>query len=326
MATSYAIGLAAHHPEWANVFELQRESRYSDALEAINRVPVVSQESTLYSNLIRLNLRMCVDALAGMYPEEKLAEELRGIAEKSASISCSTVQIETLFLLADVYPSSRAQAMATLEQLEPNMDHHTLRRWIHRKGKRLVKAGHIQEAHDLWSKLAIETPASVEDHDDSFCSLLIDFGRISTELGKYSDAVDIYGQALACARSPHNQGLALIRLSNALERLSRPAQADKRRMEYFSLIKREYPTQCAACSVPFGKEPKFLIPCCKTIVHSECLRQEVSDIEPSETDCPFCKTKFFISDVVDPTAVEGRKYKKHRRGNTPAEVEPSEDN
>ena len=238
----------------------------------------------------------------------------------AGSVGNHQVQIEAWLLMFDAFAIYREEATDMLTQLEAYMDVHTERRWLHRKGHGLIASGHLQEAYELWVPLVVAIPNQQSDCDDSLCALLIDFGRLSTELGKYNDAVDIYNQALSCARTAHNQGLALIRLSNALERMSRPAQADKRRTEYFHLIKKEYPTHCALCSGSFGKEPKFLLPCCKTVVHSECLRQIVSDIQEAETKCPFCATTYLISDVVDPTAVVGRKYKRTKRAsgdNTP---------
>ncbi|TEB16918.1 hypothetical protein C9890_0549 [Perkinsus sp. BL_2016] len=325
MASAFAIKLSTIYPDWANVFTLQSEGKFE---EALNRIPHSTQKepgSNLYGDLLMCNLRMCIDASQGISPTPEAETSLLNVTNLCGSQGHFPLQIEGLFMLFDSFPKSRDEISSQLILLEDRMDAHTLRRWNHRKGTSLISQGKLHEAHELWSYIVAVAPTAVEDYDDSLCSLLIDLGRLSTELGKYSDAVDIYGQALACARSPHNQGLSLIRLSNALERMSRPAQADKRRMEYFALIKRDYPSQCSACSVPFGKEPKFLVPCCKTVVHSECLRQTVSDIEPSETDCPFCGTKFHISDVVDPNAVEGRKYKKHRRAGTPAELDPSVD-
>ncbi len=325
MATGFAIKLSTNYQEWNTVFSLQSESKFEEALDAVQRAPLTEPGSKLYAELVKSNLRMCVGALSGVAPTAADESLLMQLAEQSASEGHFPIQIETLFFIFDTFPNARDSVFETLKRLEEKMDEHTIRRWTHRQGIHYISQGRLHEAHELWSRQVAVIPTSVEEYDDSLCSLLIDLGRLSTELGKYSDAVEIYGQALACARSTHNQGMSLIRLSNALERMSRPAQADKRRMEYFNLIKREYPTRCSACSVAFGKEPKFLIPCCKTIVHSECLRQAVSDIEPSETDCPFCGTKFYISDVVDPNAVEGRKYKKHRRGGTSGEPDQSVD-
>jgi tetratricopeptide (TPR) repeat protein len=326
MATALAIELSSRYSDWATVFELQNESRYSEALQALSSVSMKASGAGIYSQLLNLHLRMCVDATKRIEPSDHQCTELFRIAEQAGAVGQSSIQVEALFLIFDAFKNSREGASLALGRLENQMDEHTRRRWCHRKGIAFIAEGKLHDAHSLLTKAAIEIPESVEDFDDSLCSLLLDLGRLSTELGKYSDAVDIYGQALACSRSPHNQGLSLIRLSNALERMSRPAQADKRRIEYFHLIKREYPIHCAACSGQFGKEPKFLIPCCKTIVHSECLRQVVSDVEANETECPFCATLFHVSDVVDPSAVEGRKYKKHRRGGTLAEAEPSLDN
>jgi tetratricopeptide (TPR) repeat protein len=325
MATTFAINLSTLYPEWSAVFAYRSESKYEEALVALKRTPITDSASKLYAEVVSTNLRMCVDALKGEVPSEADKSLLVQLAKESATIGIFPVQIEALFLIFDAFPDSKGDVVDSLIQLEERMDAHTMRRWTHRKGIYYISQGKLHEAHDLWSKVVSVIPTGVEEYDDSLCSLLIDLGRLSTELGKYSDAVEIYGQALACARAPHNQAMSLIRLSNALERMSRPAQADKRRMEYFTMIKRDYPTHCSACSVVFGKEPKFLIPCCKTIVHSECLRQAVSDIEPSETECPFCGTKFYISDVVDPNAVEGRKYKKHRRGGALVEHDQSVD-
>jgi hypothetical protein len=39
----------------------------------------------------------------------------------------------------------------------------------------------------------------------------------------------------------------------------------------------------------------------------------VSDHHNDETDCPFCHTKFLISDVADPTSISARKYKRQKK-------------
>lgn len=314
MATKLAADLSRLYPDWANVFSLQNSGKFNDALIAVGKINCQDKASLLFLQLFQAKLKVFIDAVKGIRPSSTFSDNVRSLSESAEADQVFAVRVEALFFLFDTFPELQTEAANTLTPLEPEMDPITLRRWLHRKGNNLIREGRLHEAHELWSPLVSSKPGDLEDFDDSLCSLLIDLGRLSTELGKYSDAVEIYNQALACARSPHNQGLSLIRLSNALERMSRPAQADKRRIEYYNLIKREYPTHCSACSVAFGKEPKFLIPCCKTIVHSECLRQAVSDIEPNETDCMFCHTKCTIADVVDPGAVEGRKYKKTRRG------------
>lgn len=313
MATQLAIRLSTQYADWAKFFQLVNHSQFKDALTACRSLPRSDASSDQYAQFSSIFLQLCIDAAGGVEPKAEHAITLQAIIESCHRLSIHAVQIESLFLMFDTFAANRDQALSVLDALQSQMDEHTHRRYLHRKGLALVHSGSLHEAFELWSPLVTSVP-SVEDSDDSMSTLLIDLGRVSTELGKYSDSVDIYNQALACSRSPHNQGLALIRLSNALERLSRPAQADKRRIEYFHLIKREYPTHCASCSAAFGKEPKFLIPCCKTIVHSECLRQVVSESPDAETSCPFCSTKFTIADVVDPTSVEGRKYKKTKRG------------
>ena len=287
---------------------------YSEALKLIAEAPKKDLVVEMFSQVFEFNLQMCLNALRGVIPAVYQGLELRKIAKLAAENGFSDVQIEAWFLIFDSFDSSHDEVVEELLKLESSMDKNTLRRWCIRKARHLSHTGHISDAYDLLLSHAVVVPENESDNDDSLCALLVEFGRIATELGKYSDAVDIYNQAVNSAKSAHNQGLALIRLSNALERMSRPAQADKRRIEYFTLIKRDYPTQCASCSLHFGKEPKFLIPCCKTIIHSECLRQVVSDIEESEASCPFCSTVFRISDVVDPTSVEGRKYKRSKKG------------
>lgn len=321
MATSLAATLSVQFPEWNAMFQLQNQSRYSEALAASARLPKPDSLSRLYVELIQIHFQMCINALNGNLPKDEQATNIRRIAQEAST--SRALQTEAHFLLFDAFAIYRDEAYSRLLELESDMDSLTRRRWYIRKGQNMVSGGQLQDAYDLWSPLVSDIPNTQEDRDDSLCALLVDLGRVCTELGKYSDAVEVYNQAVCSAQSSHNQGLALIRLSNALERMSRPAQADKRRIEYFNLIKREYPTQCALCSGSFGKEPKFLIPCCKTITHSECLRQVVSDCPDAETNCPFCSTRFLISDVADLSAVVGRKYKRTKRaGGAPGESTP----
>jgi len=314
MATSLTLKLSQSEPVWAKVFDLQANAHFSEALDLLQSAPRVDEQADLFCRVFEANLRMCVAALRGNPPCEVDASMIKQIASDSHIRGLVGVEIEAWLLIFDAFDSLREEARGNLSKLESVMDSSSLRRWNIRKARSLSYAGHLTEAYDTLLPYSAFLADEDADNDDSLCALLVELGRIATELGKYSDAVDIYNQAVNCSKSPHNQGLALIRLSNALERMSRPAQADKRRIEYFTLIQRDYPTQCAACSMNFGKEPKFLIPCCKTIVHSECLRQVVSDIDESETSCPFCSTLFRISNVVDPTAVEGRKYKRTKKG------------
>lgn len=321
MATQLALELSRLSTEWEKVFHLQNNSQFKEALAAISNAPVTSVLQGELKQLLTIRLKLCHDMSSGHMPGHDIIEEIRERSQDAQASASVAILIESSFLLFDSNPALRDEALQTLEGLQQVMDAHTLRRFLHRKGLSFIATNRMKDAYDLWTPLIKAEPNTPEDHDDSLCTLLLDFGRLCTELGKYSDAVEIYNQALACAKTAYNQALALIRLSNALERMSRPAQADKRRMEYFNLIKREYPTHCASCSVVFGKEPKFLITCCKTIVHSECLRQVVSEIESDETNCPFCSTKFTISDVADPTSVEGRKYKKSRRVGNEAHAE-----
>lgn len=314
MTTALSLQLSTTQPVWGRIFELQSASFFADAMALLPTAPRPDLAIDLFAQVFEANLRFCVNALHGALPTQQEASSLIQLAFAAGTRGFSDVQIEAWLLIFDVLEAHHDEAFGELSKLEVFMDSNTVRRWHVRKARSLSHSGNISEAYELLLSHAPTLPDQDLDNDDSLCALLIEFGRIATELGKYSDAVDIYNQAVNCARSTHNQGLSLIRLSNALERMSRPAQADKRRIEYFNLIRREYPTQCASCSIHFGKEPKFLIPCCKTIVHSECLRQVVSEIEESETSCPFCTTIFRISDVVDPNAVEGRKYKRSKKG------------
>lgn len=326
MATRLAITLSEKSPEWDMVFKLQTISDFVAARESLASVHCMEENVRIYSDLVRIQLELCVSVSAGSMPKEEYASQIRAIVAQSVTAGCMDVQIEALLLMFDVFTIYREEAYTGLVSLETSMDSHTLRRWFHRKGLRYMQLGNLQEALDLWLPLVTDRGDTLEDLDDSLSCLLLDFGRVCSHLGKYSEAVDVYNQSLCVCKTSHNQGLSLIRLSNALERIARPAQADKRRIEYFALVQREYPTNCSLCSGSFGKEPKFLIPCCKTIVHSECLRAEVSDLHENETNCPFCKVKFFIGDiVVDPSNISGRKYVKKNRSSNKEEVHGEEE-
>ena len=337
MATSFAVSLSQRDSKWAEMFRLQSSSDFSGSLDALNSLRPTDEKTILYKNLLAIQLDLCLDALNGIEPTEDARLSAQNIARNAASDSLKDIRIDALFLMFDLFPDSRKEVFLELASLEETMGGHTLRRWVHRKGQSFVQLGQLHEAFDLWLPLVTGEPLHPEDEDDSLVVLLVDFGRLCSQLGKYSDAVEVYNQAVCVSKTPYNLGVSLIRLSNALERVARPAQADKRRIEYFALIRRDHPTHCALCSGIFHKEPKFLIPCCKTVVHSECLRQEVSDYPEPENECPFCKVKFLISDVADPTSVTARKYKRHKKssrggvvdaqvlGESVAETAPEED-
>jgi tetratricopeptide (TPR) repeat protein len=312
MATAFGLSLGSVSQEWAEVYQLQSESRFVEALKRLKSAPRSDPKTKLYSSLLQLNLEMCIAASSGVHPNGADYDALESVYTACRDAGFMDVAIETQLLMFDSFPSHREQILSAL--VDSSMDEHTKRRVYHRKGQHLVASGHFYDAQDLWLPLVTASGIDPEDADDSLASLLLDFGRLYSHLGKFNEAVDIYNHCLCVSRSLPNQAVSLIRLSNALERISRPAQADKRRQEYFHMISKPYPTLCAMCSVVLGKEPKFLIPCCKTVVHSECLRAVVSEYAEDENKCPFCETQFIIGEVVDPTAVTGRKYKKKSSG------------
>jgi tetratricopeptide (TPR) repeat protein len=313
MASSLAVSLSNTYIEWSNLFKLQNSCKFNEALHALSSVPKNTLTDTIFSRIIEANLIICIGAIEGSLPTANTGDSIRQMVKEAHDASIDSLAIEGLLLLFDCFPSSRDETIAELSNLEDTMDDNTKRRWIHRKGNYLISSGFSEEAFELWSTHVQSICDQRDDSDDSMVALLVDFGRLASQLGKYSDAVEIYNQAVCLSQTPYNQCVSLIRLANALERISRPAQADKRRVEFFNIIGKEYPTQCSLCSGLFGKEPKFLIPCCKTITHSECLRAVVSEYQGDATDCPFCQTKFLISDVADPTAISARKYKRHKK-------------
>jgi len=320
MASTLAVSLSTNYSEWSEFFKLQNSSRFEEASRYLGIVPRHTQEVAIYAKLLGATLQICNSAATGAFPHDLHGHTVREVINEANSIGSTSVVIEGWFLAFDCFSVYRDESVVSLTALENVMDSNTRRRWIHRKGNHLISTGALNEAFDLWSGQVPSACDTKEDSDESLVSLLIDFGRLASQLGKYADAVEIYNQAVCLSQTVYNQCVSLVRLSNALERISRPAQADKRRVEYFGVIGKEYPTQCALCSGQFGKEPKFLIPCCKTITHSECLRAVVSEHQGDETDCPFCRTKFMISDVADPTAISARKYKRQKKPNeTPAE-------
>lgn len=313
MSSHLAVKLSTESHIWKTVFELQNSGQYASALAKLKEIAPSSMDVGLYAEVVEMSLRVCIKALNGEYPDERVADQVRSILKRSVGTVVPHVAIEAAFLLFDCFPNHMEEALSSLADCETHMDANSRRRWIHRRGMSLAKSGNLQGAVDLWAGEVESRNDSSLDQDDSLSALLLDYGRVSSQLGKYSDAVELYNQAVCVSRTSTNQAASLVRLSNALERISRPAQADKRRIEYFNLIGKEYPTRCALCSMSFGKEPKFLLPCCKTITHSECLRSIVSEHQEDETDCPFCKTHFFISDIEDPSAVSARKYQRHKK-------------
>ena len=320
MSSQLSVTLSSESQAWKAIFELQNSGDYASALAKLADIAPSNTEVGLYAEVLELNLRVCLHALKGAYPDQTEADTLRSIMQRSLDVGAPGVAIEAALLLFDCFSNYMDEALVRLSDYESHMDNTSRRRWIHRKGLSLVQAGNLQGAADLWAGEIGSRNDLIADQDDSLCALLLDYGRVSSQLGKYSDAVELYNQAVCVSRTPINQGASLIRLSNALERISRPAQADKRRIEYFNLIGKEYPTRCALCSMSFGKEPKFLIPCCKTISHSECLRTIVSEHQEDETDCPFCNTHFYISDIEDPSTVSARKYQRHKKSNNQPET------
>lgn len=313
MSAALSVTLASTSASWRRVFELQNHGDYATALEQLSRISHLSDEQSLLAEVFALKLRICLEALRGVLPDGTMADGLQEIISRAEQANLKDVAIEGNLLLHDCFPGFADQVLSKLAGHEPHMDQSTLRRWLHRKGLSYVRSGNAQLAADLWAGLIDSVGDSEADQDDSLAVLLLDYGRVSSQLGKYADAVELYNQALCVSRTPVNQGASLVRLSNALERISRPAQADKRRIEYFHMIGKDYPTRCALCSMNFGKEPKFLLPCCKTVTHSECLRIVVSDHQEDERDCPFCETHFIISDVADPSSISARKYQRHKR-------------
>lgn len=313
MATAYGLSLSNTYKDWHVVYQLQSDSQFVEALSALAKSPKPDTKSQLYAKLVRLNLELFVAATSGIAPSDADFSAIHQIDHSAKSHEFVDIHLEALFLAFDCFPSKRDGILEDLERDEAHMDVHTRRRWLHRKGLRLMTLGNLQEAHDLWAPLVTLNPTLPVEADDSLATLLLDFGRLYSHLGKFSEAVEIYNHCLCASQSLHNQALSLIRLANGMERISRPAQADKRRQEYFHMIQKPYPAQCAMCSGVLSKEPKFLIPCCKTVVHSECLRTAVSDLPEDETSCPFCATMFYISEVADPAAVTGRRYKKTKK-------------
>ena len=310
MTTHLAVTLSEKYSEWSTIFKLQSESDFASALACLKNAPIPDSQVGIYMQFVKINLELSISVKSGSMPKEEYASRIRLLVGEAQSLNAFDIQVELFLLMFDVFAIYREEAYTNLCILESSMDEHTLRRWIHRKGMGLVHLGQLFEALDLWQPFVSAKGDSFEDFDDSLAVLLLDFGRVCSLVGKYSDAVEVYNQSLCVSKTVYNQCMSLIRLSNALERMARPAQADKRRIEYFSLIKKEYPTKCSLCSGPFGKEPKFLIPCCKTVVHAECLRSDI--LTDSASECPFCKVSFFMGDVLDPTMVSGRKYKRHK--------------
>jgi tetratricopeptide (TPR) repeat protein len=315
MSAGLSVALASTSPAWRRVFELQNIGDYSHAFEELSRIAHTTDEESLLADICGVKLRICLEAVRGVHPDGDCASELQKVISRAENSNIYPIAIEGNILLHDCFPDLSDQALSALSGYEPYMDQSTRRRWLHRRGISHMRSGNIQEAADLWTGLIDAAGDSETDQDDSLAVLLLDYGRVSSQLGKYADAVELYNQALCVSRTPVNQAASLVRLSNALERISRPAQADKRRIEYFHMIGKDYPTRCALCSMNFGKEPKFLLPCCKTVAHSECLRIIVSDHQEDETDCPFCATHFVISDIADPTSISARKYQRHKRNN-----------
>ena len=313
MASRLSVSLSTSSPEWRSIFELQNMGDFAGALQKLSSIAHVSDESSIFADIVAVNLRICVGTLKGIRPDEPVAFELLKIIEVAERRGFKHLVIEASFLLFDCFPQHGDQALSTLATHELYMDEDVGRRLVRRKGISHVRSGNLQAAADLYAGYCSASGDKDTDQDDSLAALLLDYGRVSSQLGKYSDAVELYNQALCVSKSATNQALSLIRLSNALERISRPAQADKRRIEYFNMIDKEYPTRCALCSASFGKEPKFLLPCCKTVTHSECLRTIVSDHPEDDTTCPFCSTHFIISEIADPTSVSARKYQRHKK-------------
>jgi len=313
MSSHLSAKLSSESVSWKSVFELQNNGEYAASLAKLSEMKHASVEASLFAEVLALNLRMCLVALTGSFPDEDVANDLRDLISRCLVQGCPRVAIEAAFLLFDCFPAYSDEALMKLSDCESHMDQSSRRRWLHRRGLSHVRSGDLQGAIAFWVGLVGSRNDLDTDQDDSLAALLLDYGRVSSQLGKYSDAVELYNQALCLSKTPINQAISLVRLSNALERISRPAQADKRRIEYFNMIGKEYPTRCALCSMSFGKEPKFLLPCCKTITHSECLRIIVSEQQEDETDCPFCSTHFLISDIADPSSVSARKYHRHKK-------------
>ena len=308
MATKRAIALAEVDQNWRAVFAYQQGGHYEAALSLIDKLAPTEVPASLLARLYSYQLQFLISA-GSQILDEALPSGCKDIVMQARKFSYYDIVTEAWLVCYDMLVTHRqwtserlSECVRELVKLEGQMDGHASRRWLRRKASYLRKCGQLTESAQMLTQLVRSSPPpEKEDADNSLCLIYFELGRLQSQLGRYLESAETYTQALTVAFSIPNRTALLIRLANVLERLGHSPLAEVRRAELFNLWGMQPPMGCRLCGRPHAPEGRIVLPCCRDLIHCECLvlalERQATPAAPSSTArCPSCGV---IVEIVD---------------------------
>ena len=308
MASKRSIALFDADPAWRDIFALQQCGHFAPAIELLRNVNTQDVPASLLARIYMVQLQFMLSAGRGFDENEILL--LKDVVSQAKKYSYYDIIMEAWLVCYDILVAYRqwsserlSECVRELVKLEPQLDSYTGRRWLRRKAGYLRKCGQLNEASALLLQLIRNPgPGGREESDNSLCIVYYELARLQTQVGKYQEAAETYTAALSVAFSIPNRSAILLRLCNVLERIGNFTHAEARRVELFNLYGSPMNSVCKLCTRPLNPEGKMILPCCREVVHCECLvlsleRQATPHAHSSSARCPGCGDISEITDI-----------------------------